>query len=98
MHYQVTDMQADIELNRLIRYQITAKRNYLHRGQTDGRTARRIDVRTDFAYDNIRVFFRKKPTKIDLPTLEYRTLGQDLIQVCRILEGIDEINYKHFFS
>ena len=49
MHYPLTDIQADFEINRLIRYQITEKRNYLHR-QTDGRT----DGRTDVAYDNNR--------------------------------------------
>ena len=34
MHYPLTDIQADFEINRLIRYQITAKRNYFHRRQT----------------------------------------------------------------
>ena len=41
MHYPLTDIQADFEINRPIRYQITAKMNYLHR-------------RTDVAYDNNR--------------------------------------------
>ena len=34
LHYPLTDIQADFEINRLIRYQITAKRNYFHRRQT----------------------------------------------------------------
>ena len=28
MHHPLTDIQADFEINRLTRYQITAKRNY----------------------------------------------------------------------
>ena len=39
MLYHLTDIQVDFEINRPIRYQVTAKRNYLH-GQTDGRTDR----------------------------------------------------------
>ena len=31
MYYPLTDIQADFEINRSIRYQITAKRNYFHR-------------------------------------------------------------------
>ena len=46
MHYPLTDIQADFEINRLISYQITAKINYFHR-RTDGRTARPTDGRTD---------------------------------------------------
>ena len=45
MHYPLTDIQANFEINRPIRYQITAKRNYFHRrypdGRTDGTTNRR---------------------------------------------------------
>ena len=43
MHTPLTDIQADFEINRPIRYQITAKngKNYFHRRQTDGRTDRR---------------------------------------------------------
>ena len=60
MHHPLTDILADFEINRPVRYQITSKRNYFHRrtdGQTDGqtdyfhrRTDRRIistDGRTD---------------------------------------------------
>ena len=36
--------------------------------------------------------------KIGLPTFEYRRPRQDLIQVYRILESIDELDYKHFFE
>ena len=46
MHYRLTDIQAEFEINRPVRYQITAKRSYSHRRQTDGRT--------DVAYDNNR--------------------------------------------
>ena len=41
MHYPLTDIQADFEINRAVRYRNTAKRNYFHRRQTDGRTDRR---------------------------------------------------------
>ena len=51
MHYQLTDIHADFEINRHIRYQITAKGNYLHRrtdrqtdGQTDGQTSRTTTI------------------------------------------------------
>ena len=37
MHYPLTDIQADFGINRLFRYQITAKRNYLQRRQTDNK-------------------------------------------------------------
>ena len=36
--------------------------------------------------------YEQRLRKIGLPTLEYRKLRQDLIQVYRILEGIDEID------
>ena len=36
----LTDIQADFEINRAVRYRNTAKRNYFHRRQTDGRRAR----------------------------------------------------------
>ena len=49
MHYPLTDIQADFEINRPMRYQATEKRNYLHR-------------RTDVAYDNR--FFSEKKKKI----------------------------------
>ena len=47
MHFPLTDIEAYFEINRLVKYQITAKRNYLHR-------------RTDVAYDNKGHFFWKK--------------------------------------
>ena len=52
MHHPLTDIQADYEINRITRHQITAKRNYFHRRQTDGRT--------DIAYENNRYFLEKK--------------------------------------
>ena len=51
MHDPLTDIQANFEINRPIRYQITAKINYFHRRQTDGVT----DGRT-----TICIFFSKK--------------------------------------
>ena len=36
MHYPLTDIQADFEINQPVRYQITTKRNYFHGRQTDG--------------------------------------------------------------
>ena len=40
MYNPLTDIQVDFEINRPIRYQITAKRNYFHR-RTDRLTDRR---------------------------------------------------------
>ena len=40
MHYPLTDIQADSEINPPVRYRNTAK-NYFHRRQTDRRTDRR---------------------------------------------------------
>ena len=40
LHNFATDMQAYFEINQLIRYQITAKRNCFHR-RTDGQTSLR---------------------------------------------------------
>ena len=47
MNYPLTDIQTDFQINRPIRYQITAIRNYFHKRQTD------------VAYDNKRYFFQK---------------------------------------
>ena len=44
MHCPLTDIQADFEINRPVRYRNTAKKNYFHRRQTDRQT--------DVAYDN----------------------------------------------
>ena len=41
MHYPLTDIQANFEINRPVRYRNTAKRNYFHRQQTDGQTRTR---------------------------------------------------------
>ena len=61
MHYSLTNIQADFGMNRPIRYQITAKRNYLHR-RTDGQTDERHDRRTDgqTSRTTIGIFFQKK--------------------------------------
>ena len=56
MHYPLTDIQADCEINQPVRYQITAKKNYLHR-RTDGRTDRRTDGQT--SRTTMGSFFRK---------------------------------------
>ena len=47
MHYPLTDIQADFEINRPIRNLIASKRNYFHRRQTDRQTDGRTDGRTD---------------------------------------------------
>ena len=63
MHYRLTDIQADFEITQLnVRYQITAKRNYFHRLQTDGQT----DGRADVAYDDNRKFFRKRINLLEM--------------------------------
>ena len=46
MHDHLTDIQADFEINRPNRYQITSKRNYFHRRQTDRQTDGRTDGQT----------------------------------------------------
>ena len=51
MQYPLTDMQADFETNRPIRYQVTAKRNYLHirtDGRTDGQMSRTTTIGSFF--------------------------------------------------
>ena len=40
MQYPISDIQANFGINRYVRYQVIAKRNYLHR-QTDRRRARK---------------------------------------------------------
>ena len=50
MHYSITNIQANFGINRLIRYQVTGKKDI----DTHGRR--------DVAYDN-RYFFPKKNTK-----------------------------------
>ena len=52
MHYPLTDIQADFDINRLVRYQITQKEIFPQ--TTDGRTEGRTDRRTDVAHDNTR--------------------------------------------
>ena len=47
MHYSLTDIQAEFEISRPVRYQITAKRSYFHGRQTDGRHDGRHDGRYD---------------------------------------------------
>ena len=60
MHYPLTDIQTDFEINWPIRYQITVKKSI----STDGRqTGGQVDGRTDVAYNNNRYFFRKKIIK-----------------------------------
>ena len=44
------------------------------------------------------LIYEQRLRKIGLPTLEYRRMRQELIKVYRILGGIDEIDYKHFFE
>ena len=44
MHYPLTDIQANFEINQPVRYAITAKKNYFHRRQTDGQTSRTTTI------------------------------------------------------
>ena len=64
MHYPLTDIEADFEINRPIRYLIAAKRKYFHRRQTDRQTDGRTDGRTDGQTSRTTTiassFFRKK--------------------------------------
>ena len=46
MHYPLSDIQVDFEINMPVRYQVTAKK-YFHRRKTDGRTDGRTDRQTD---------------------------------------------------
>ena len=56
MHYPLTDIQADFEINRPVRYQFIVKTIYFHRRQTD----RQTDGRTDRRTTTIGSFFQKK--------------------------------------
>ena len=62
MHYILTDIQAVFEINRPVRYLITAKRNYFHR-RKDGPTARRTDGRTSRKTTIGSFFEKEKNTK-----------------------------------
>ena len=60
MHYPLTDILADFEINRLIRYQITGDKKLFR--QTDRWTPEQTDRRTDRS--TIGLFFKKEePTK-----------------------------------
>ena len=48
VRWGATDIQADFEINRPVRYQITAKRNYFHRRRTDGQTSRKTTIGSFF--------------------------------------------------
>ena len=80
MHYPVTDIQDDFEINRPVRYQITAKIYYLHRQTgrwTDGLTDGRTDAQTYVAYNNnsLGSFFEK----IILKMKDKCSYGHDLL-------------------
>ena len=53
MHYPLTNIHPDFGINRPIRNQINAKRNYVHK---------RTDGQTDVAYDNNRYLKKKETT------------------------------------
>ena len=82
MHYSLTDIQADFEINRPIRYQITAKRNYFHRRQTDRQTDGRTDGQTSRA-TTIGSFFRK--TKNLLKTITVYLISIPSFCACVII-------------
>ena len=65
MHYPLTDIQADFEINRPVRYQITAKRNYFHRRQTDGRTEGQTSRMTTIGSS-----FRKKKKLLKMSAMD----------------------------
>ena len=48
MHFCLTYNQADFEINRPVRYQITAKKKYFHR-RTDGQTSRTTTIGSCFS-------------------------------------------------
>ena len=75
MHYPLTDIQADFEINRLVRYRNTAKRNYFHRRQTDRQTEGQTDGRTDGQMSRtttIGSFFQKKKKLLKTVVKFYR--------------------------
>lgn len=47
-------------------------------------------------YENLE--YEDRLRKLGLPTLEYRRLRADLIQVYRLFSGIDKVSPEHFFS
>ena len=47
MHHRLTDIQADFEINRPTRYQITVKKIINTDGQTDEQTDKRTNRQTD---------------------------------------------------
>ena len=62
MYHPLRNIQANFEMNRQTRYQITAKRNYWHRrtdGQTDGQTT-------------IGSFFRKMRKLVKINVTSYK--------------------------
>ena len=74
MYYPLTDIQADFEINRPVRYRNTAKKKIISTDdrrtdeRTDGTTDGKTDGRTDVAYDNNRYFFLKKEKLLRITT------------------------------
>ena len=67
MNYPIPDIQADFENKRPIRYQVTAKKNYVHGRRTDGiRTEGQTDGQTSRT-TTISIFFLNKKIKTFLP-------------------------------
>ena len=101
MHYPLTDIQADFEIDWPFRYQVTAKRNYLHRRTSDGQTDGTTDGRTDVAYDNNKNFFSKKKilkTALTKLKIAYNSLRQFMGLPCHNsdIEMFVNLNIKSF--
>ena len=53
IHYPLPDSQAKVEINRPDGYQITAKRNYFYRWQSDRPTFRWTNIQADFEINRL---------------------------------------------
>ena len=67
MHHPLTDIQADLDINMPVRYQIIAKRNYFN-GLTDGQTVGHTSRTT-----TIGSFFEKKINKKRMKCIRTKT-------------------------
>ena len=75
------DIQADFEINLLIRYQITTKRNYFHRRQTDGR----IDGQKSRTTTISSFFQQKKVLQIRIILENYTLFSTFIIEIIVIV-------------
>ena len=82
MHYPLTDIQADCVINRPVRYQNTAKRNYIHRLQTDRQTIGRTDGQTSRTTTIDIISKKEKTTKNHLNRNSVEEIDKRLLHVC----------------